>query len=114
MLKNIILAVLIAIVLTYSLGHLSSQWLDLQLNFADHHFEPITSIIALTVIVAVLVVVGFVIAFSIVAAIVFALIAGGIGLFVAGLSVFWPVILFTLVIFLLVRDKQTPRYRVSR
>jgi hypothetical protein len=73
MFKNIILAVLIAIVLTYSLGHLATQWLDLHL-----------SLIAL------------------------ALIAAGIGLFVAGLSVFWPVILFTLVIFILVRDKQTP------
>ena len=110
MFKNIILAVLIAIVLTYSLGHLSFQWLDLQVTFADQDFEPISSVIALTAIVAVLVVVGFVIAFSIVAAIIFAIIAGGIGLFVAGLSVFWPVMLFCLVIFLLVRDKQSPAY----
>jgi hypothetical protein len=89
MFKNIILAVLIAIVLTYSLGHLASQWLDLHVTFAEHNFEPITSILA---------------------AIAFALIAAGIGLFVAGLSIFWPVILFTLVIFLLVKDKQTPAY----
>tara|TARA_R110000868_G_scaffold18084_8_gene78387 strand:- start:963 stop:1295 length:333 start_codon:yes stop_codon:yes gene_type:complete len=110
MFKNIILAVLIAIVLTYSLGHLAAQWLDLHLSFAEYDFEPITSILALTALVAILVVVGFIIAFSIFAAIAFALIAAGIGLFVAGLSVFWPVILFTLVIFLLVRDKQTPAY----
>jgi hypothetical protein len=108
MFKNIILAVLIAIVLTYSLGHLATQWLDLHLSFADHDFEPISSILVLTGIVAILVVVGFVIACSIFAAIALALIAAGIGLFVAGLSVFWPVILFTLVIFILVRDKQTP------
>ena len=110
MFRNIILAVLIAIVLTYSLGHLATQWLDLRLSFAEYDFEPITSILALTALVAILVVVGFIIAFSIFAAIAFALIAAGIGLFVAGLSVFWPVILFTLVIFLLVRDKQTPAY----
>jgi hypothetical protein len=108
--KNIILAVLIAIVLTYSLGHIATQWLDLHLSFADHNFEPIASIIALTGIVAILVVVGFIIAFSLFAAIAFVLVALGIGLFVAGLSVFWPVILFTLVIFLLVRDKESPVY----
>lgn len=110
MLKNIILAVLIAIVLTYSLSYLATQWLDLHLSLAEHDFEPITSILALTGIVAILVVVGFIIAFSIFAAIAFVLMAAGIGLFVAGLSVFWPVVLFTLVIFLLVRDKQTTAY----
>jgi hypothetical protein len=108
--KNIILAVLIAIVLTYSLGYLATQWLDLHLSFADHDFEPIASIIALTGIVAILVVVGFIIAFSLFAAIAFVLVAFGLGLFVAGLSVFWPIILFTLVIFLLVRDKESPVY----
>jgi len=110
MFRNIILAVLIAIVLTYSFGHIATQWLDLHLSFVDHNFEPITSILLLTGIVAILVVVGFVIAFSIFAAIAFVIIAAGIGLFVAGLSVFWPVILFTVVIFLLVRDKQSPAY----
>lgn len=79
----------------------------MHISFAKHDVEPITSIIALTGVLAILVVVGFIIAFSLFAAIAFAFIAAGIGLFVAGLSVFWPVILFTLVIFLLVRDKQT-------
>jgi hypothetical protein len=110
MFKNIILALLIAIVLTYSLGHLTTQWLDLHISFAEHDFEPVTSILAATGIVAILVVVGFIIAFSVFAAIAFGLIAAGIGLFVAGLSVFWPIILFTVVIFLLVRDKQTPAF----
>jgi hypothetical protein len=110
MFKNIMLAVLIAMVLTYSLGHLVTQWLDLHISLAQHNIEPITSIVALTGVVAILVVVGFIIAFSLFAAIAFAFIAAGIGLFVAGLSVFWPVILFTLVIFLLVRDKQISAY----
>ena len=110
MFKNIMLAVLIAMVLTYSLGHLVTQWLDLHISLAQHNIEPITSIVALTGVVAILVVVGFIIAFSLFAAIAFAIIAAGMGLFVAGLSVFWPVILFTLVIFLLVRDKQISAY----
>jgi small-conductance mechanosensitive channel len=114
MFKNIFLAILIAIVLTYSLGHFATQWLDLHVSLAEHDFEPFTSILVLTGIVAILVVVGFIIAFSIFAAIVFAIvfafIVAGIGLFFAGLSVFWPVFLFIIVIFILVRDKQTPAY----
>ena len=110
MFRNIMLAVLIAMVLTYSLGHLVTQWLDLHISLAQHNIEPITSILALTGVVAILVVVGFIIAFSLFAAIAFAFIAAGIGLFVAGLSVFWPVVLFTLVIFILVRDKQISAY----
>ena len=110
MFRNIILALLIAIVLTYSLGYLATQCLDLQLFFTEYDLEPITSILVLTGIVAILVVVGFIIAFSIFAAVVFALITAAIGLFVAGLSIFWPIILFTVVIFLLVRDKQKPAY----
>ena len=110
MFRNIMLAVLIAMVLTYSLGHLVTQWLDLHISLAQHNIEPITSIVALTGVVAILVVVGFIIAFSLFAAIAFAFIAAGIGLFVAGLSVFWPVVLFTLVIFILVRDKQISAY----
>ena len=110
MFKNIILAVLIAIVLTYSPGHLATQWLDLHVSFAEHDFEPIASILVLTGIVAIMVVMGFIVAFSIFAAIAFAIVAICIGFFVAGLSVFWPIILATLVIFLLVRDKQTVVY----
>lgn len=98
------------------IGCIDSDSVDLQprtpsnpvAGFTYHDFEPISSILVLTGIVAILVVVGFVIACSIFAAIALALIAAGIGLFVAGLSVFWPAILFTLVIFILVRDKQTP------
>ena len=110
MFKNIILAVLISIVLTYSLGHLATEWLDMHLSIAEHNFEPISARLALTVLVAISVGVGFIIAFSIFAAVAFALLAAGVGLFVAGISVFWPIILFTLVIYLLVRDKQTPAY----
>ena len=80
MFKNIILAVLIAIVLTYSLGHLSTQWFDFHFTLAEHHFEPFSSILALTGLVALLVVVGFVVAFSLVAVVVLTFIAGGIGI----------------------------------
>ena len=108
MFKNIILTVLIAIVLIYNLGRLGTQWLELHFFFAEQNFEPITSILLIAGIVVILVVVGFVVAMSLFAAMTLAIFAAGIGLFVAGLSVFWPVILFTMVVFLLVRAEQTP------
>jgi hypothetical protein len=89
MFKNITLAVLVAIIVTYSLGHLTTQWLDLRVLFAEYDFEPISTILLFTGIVAIVMTVG---------------------LFVAGLSVFWPAILFILVVFLWVRDKQTPAH----
>jgi hypothetical protein len=110
MFKNLILAVLIAVVLTYSFGHIATQWFDLHISLEEYDIEPFTSILVATAIVAVLVVVGFVVAFSVMAAIVFGCMALAIGLFVAGMSVFWPVFLFVLVIFLLVQDKPVNAY----
>lgn len=110
MFKNLVLAVLIAIVLTYSLGHIATDWFDLHLSLANHTIDETTSILAFSGLAVVLVIVGFIIALSIFAAVAFVLIAVAIGVFVAGISVFWPVILFALVIFLLVRDKKSSAY----
>lgn len=110
MIKNIILAILIAVVLTYSLGHVAIDWFDMHLSLASHELESVTAVLSITALVAVLVVIGFVIAFSLFAAIALAIFAVAIGIFFAGLSVFWPVILFTIIILLLVRDKKTPAY----
>ena len=110
MFKSIILVVLIIIVIAYGKGNIVTQWLDLLVSFAAYDVERISTIVVLTGIVAIMVVVGFIVAFSIFAGIAFAFIATCIGLFIAGLSTFWPVILFSLVIFLLVRAKQTPAY----
>ena len=110
MFKNIILAVMVAIIVTYSLGHLTAQWLDLHVLFTKSDFEPISTILLFTVIVAIVMTVGLFVAFSIFSVIIFAFMVTCIGLFVAGLSVFWPAILFVLVVFLLVSDKQTPAH----
>jgi hypothetical protein len=110
MFRNIVLAVLIAIVLTYSFGHVATDWFDVHLSLADHDLDAATSVLAFCAMAVILVVIGFMIALSIFAAIAFILIAVAIGVFIAGLSVFWPVILFAIVIFLLVRDKKTPAY----
>ncbi|MEP1552502.1 MAG: hypothetical protein ABJJ44_06610 [Paraglaciecola sp.] len=110
MLKNLFLAVLIAGVLTYCFGHVVTEWFDLHLVLSDYEVEPFTSIIAATAIVALLVFIGFIVAFSVIAAMVLIFVACAIGLFVAGLGMFWPVILISIVIYLLVREKPSPAY----
>lgn len=110
MFKNLVLAILIAIVLTTCFGHIATEWFDWNMSFADHDLEPLMAILAVTAVVVVLVIVGFIVAVSIVGAVMLALAAAAIGLFVAGLAAFWPAILFAIVIFLLVRDKRSPAY----
>jgi hypothetical protein len=105
MFKNLLLAVLIAIVLTYSVGLVATQWLDLRVQIDQHWIEPFMTILIVTFVVALLVVVGFVVAISMIGAIVFAVCAGIIGIFVAGVGAFWPILLFALIVYYLVKDK---------
>ncbi len=107
MFKNIVLAILIAIVLTSCFGHISSQWLDWNLSIANDDLEPVIAILALTGVAIVLVVVGFIVAASIAGALLLAILAAAVGLFVVGITAFWPAIVFALVVFLLVKDKRT-------
>jgi hypothetical protein len=106
MFKNLILAILIAIVLTMCVGSIATQWLDLRIQIDQHWMEPFMTILFITVVVAILVVVGFAVALSVFGALLFAVCAGLIGLFVAGIGVFWPIILLVIVIYYLVKDKS--------
>jgi hypothetical protein len=110
MLKNLILAILIATVLTVCVGSVAAQWLDLRIQIDQHWMEPFMTILLITVVVTILVVVGFAVALSVFGALLFGLCAGLIGLFIAGVSVFWPIILLVIVIYYLVKDKNV-KYR---
>ncbi|WP_233267361.1 hypothetical protein [Paraglaciecola sp. L3A3] len=108
--KNLILAILIAIVLTSCFGMLANEWFNWNMSFDNKNLEPLAAVLAITGVIVLLVVVGFIVAISLFGAIFLALLAATIGLFVAGLSVFWPAILLAIIIFLLVKDKKTPAY----
>jgi len=110
MFKNLILAMLIAIVLSFCILTVATQWFDLRVQIDHQWIEPFMTILLITLVVAILVIVGFAVAISVFGALLFALCAGAIGLFIAGVSVFWPVLLFAIVIYFLVKDKnETPR-----
>ncbi|MDU0353199.1 hypothetical protein RS130_03960 [Paraglaciecola aquimarina] len=110
MFKNLVLAILIAIVLTTCFGHLATEWFDWNMSFANENLEPLSAILVVTGVVVMLVIIGFIVAISLFGAILLGLFAATVGLFIAGISVFWPAILFAIVIYLLVRDKKTPAY----
>ncbi|MFT2092347.1 hypothetical protein [Paraglaciecola sp. 2405UD69-4] len=110
MLKNLFLAVLIGAVLAYCFGHVATEWFDMHLVLSDYELEPLTSILAATGVVVLLVLVGFVVAFSVVAAIALVLIVSVLGVFAAGIGMFWPVILVSIIIYLLVRDRPSSAY----
>ena len=108
--KNFVIAVLIAILLTYTCGHLFTEWFDFDIVLDDHYLSPFEAIAGITIVGAVLVIVGFVIAFSVFGVLFFAAAAVFIGLLVAGLSVFWPMILLLLLVVWLVKDKKPAHY----
>ena len=107
MFKNLLLAILIAVVLTYIVGTMATQWLDLRIQVDQQWIEPFMTILIITAVVAVLIVVGFVVALSVVGAIIFAVCAGIFALFLAGVSAFWPILVFGLIVYYLVKDKRS-------
>ena len=109
MLKNLVLAILIAFLLTYSMGHLAAEWFDIRIHLDNVLIEPLTTIATITVIGVLLVMVGFVLAVSVIWVLIFAFVAVFIGLIVAGLSAFWPALLIIVAVIYLVKDKPVTR-----
>ena len=98
--KNFILAILIAIVLTKILGGVASDWFDLHLVMGDELVSGTLEWIIMAGVGVLLVVIGFVVAMSIAAALGIAAIAVLGGLVFAGLGVFWPVLLIVAIVML--------------
>ncbi|MEM5497591.1 hypothetical protein WNY77_09325 [Paraglaciecola mesophila] len=106
-LKNLALAVLIAILITYSLGYAASDLLDIRLQLDSDFVEPVTSLILLVIVGVVLVMIGFAVALSVVAAIGFTIFAILGALVFAGLSSIWPILLGAIIIIWLLKDKKS-------
>lgn len=109
--KNFILAVLIAILITYSCGIIANEWFDFTVHFDEHMFGPMESIAGITVIGALMAIVGVIVAVSIFGALMLALFAGVLGLLFAGVTVFWPMLLVIAFIIWLVKDKRKTQYQ---
>jgi hypothetical protein len=106
MLKNLVIAVLLAILLSYTMGYAVSDWFDIRIQFDEQMLEPVTSMLAFGVVAVVLMMIGFIAAVSVVGVAFFAVFAAFIGLFVVGLGAFWPMLLLAAVVIWLVKDKS--------
>ncbi|GAB3037357.1 hypothetical protein [Bowmanella dokdonensis] len=111
MFKNLLLIILIAILLVYSLGSIAESWLDLQFVIDDDRLDSAQTLVAAVAVGAGLVLLGVLLAASLFGVLV---LAGGcvvIALLVAGLSVVWPaLLLMILVIWLFKDDKDAQQY----
>ncbi|GGF58782.1 hypothetical protein [Alteromonas lipolytica] len=104
--KNFILAILIAIVLTKVLGGVASDWFDLHLVMGDELVSGTLEWIIMAGVVVLLVVIGFVVAMSIAAALGIAAVAILGSLVFAGIGIFWPVLLIVGAVLLLGRSNR--------
>ncbi|MDC8832317.1 hypothetical protein [Alteromonas gilva] len=105
--KNFILAVLIAIVLTKVLGSIASGWFDMHLVMGDEIVSSSLEWLVMAGVAVLLVVIGFVVAMSIFAALGIAAVTVIGALLFAGIGVFWPVLLIVAAVMLVGRSKQS-------
>lgn len=104
--KNLLIAIVIGFVLMSSFAYLAENWFEIQVTLAEEVLSPLQALSLLGLITCILVVVGFVIAISVFGALVIAIIASLFGIFVAGVGVFWPVLVAAVVLIYLMRDKS--------
>ncbi|WP_018983714.1 hypothetical protein [Salinimonas chungwhensis] len=90
--RQLLLAILIALVLVSGLGSALWEWLDISVYFSESLLSPLENLLLFLVLAVVFVVVGFIVAVSVVGAVVISLMAGAAGLLVFGISMFWPVL----------------------
>ena len=108
--KNFVIAVLVAILITYTFGHVVAEWFDISIRIDEQVLTPFATLAGLTVVGIVLVVVGVIVALSVFGAIFFAVMAVLVGLLFAGLSVFWPMLILVALVVWLVKDKRPAHY----
>ena len=108
--RNFVLAILIAVLITYSFGLVASEWFNFNIQFDNHILNSMESVAGITILGAIMAVIGVIVAISVFGALFIGLVAGVIALLVAGLTVFWPMLLVIAVIMWLVKDKRKTSY----
>lgn len=104
---RLIIAIILAITLSYSFMHIAGHWLDMHVYWDDELLSPLFAGLIIAGVAIFLVLAGFFITISIIGVLLFAGFAAMIGIFIAGVSVFWPVVLILLCLYFLCRDSKT-------
>lgn len=109
--KNLFIAVLIAICITGMFGQISDSGLEFDLQVDELHLTGLVGFMSAALVIFVLILVGVVLAVSLFGALVLAIGIVLVVSLIAGLSAFWPFILLLVVITLIAKQRKSePQY----
>ncbi len=100
------MAIILALVVVYSLGQVADQWMDFSISMEGELLSPFIGALVVGIVAIISVVVGFFITVSVIGAIALVFGAVVVGIFFAGISVFWPVLLILLAVYLLSKRNE--------
>ncbi|WP_416307687.1 hypothetical protein [Neptunicella sp. SCSIO 80796] len=106
MFKNLIIAVLVAIIVTWCFGEVISDWGHVMVSVGDEHLSGITGWISFAVVGVIMLLLGFFLAISMLGVLLFVACVVVGTIFVAGAASLWPVVLMAIVIIWLVKDRK--------
>lgn len=104
--KKLLIAIVLAVILVNCFHSVVDSASGLNIVMADDMLSPLESMVVISVLAAVFAVIGVVVALSVFGALVIAGIAGVLALLVAGIGVFWPVLLIVAGILLFKNAQQ--------
>ena len=104
--KNFLLAVLIAVVLINCFGIAINDWWGVNIVMHDDLLSPLEGFAVLSALAAVAVLVGFIVAIWLFGLFFLAVGAAVVALIVAGVSIFWPVLLIGGVVYMILQRRK--------
>ncbi|WP_026376834.1 hypothetical protein [Aestuariibacter salexigens] len=105
--KNLIIAVLVAIILVNGFGHLADDWFGMHIVWENETLTPFASMLIVGALAVVMAIVGFIVACSVFGVLALTFVGVLIGLLVAGITAFWPMLLIAALIIWMVKQKNT-------
>lgn len=90
----------------FVLAQIADSWMGLSISMNGELLEPIIGFFIVGIIAVALVALGFVVTLSVLGLIAFVIASVVLGVFFAGLSVMWPVLLVVGIIYLATRSKE--------
>ncbi|MDN4504320.1 hypothetical protein QX776_18065 [Alteromonadaceae bacterium BrNp21-10] len=106
MFKNLVIAILIALLISYCFDEVLFNWFDIHIAMGEEELSGITTFAALGIGAIILVVVGFFLAMSLIGVLLFVAFIVIASVLVAGIATLWPVILMLAILVWLVRDNK--------
>ena len=102
--KKLLLAILLAVLVVYSLTEIFHTLFGVHIHWQHGPFDEAAGVALLGLTTICLVLLGLFITISVIGVIVAVLVLSLLGVFIAGIAAFWPVLLLLMIVILLVRD----------